>query len=115
MPYVNGEFSRSAGQGYARAKAMGHGTGEKQEDSPAIEGEGGSKGSVLHVKHHGGGKFSTKDDQGNVQKHESMDHLHAHMSSHFGLDGSEGQGGADETSSEYDMGDSGEALKSILG
>lgn len=109
MPYVDGKFSRSAGQGYARAKAMG-GTGEKQEDSPALESKGGS---VLHVKHHGGGKFSTKDDKGEVMQHESMDDLHSHMSNHFGLHDAEGMSG--EEDSEYESGDNGEALQSILG
>lgn len=110
MPYVNGNFHRSAGQGYAAEKAK---MGEKHEESPAVEGEHGSKGSVLHVKHHGDGKFSTKDEAGNVQKHETMDDLHAHMVQHFGVHDGQGEGG--DTDSEDYMGDGGEALKSILG
>src|SRR5882724_9166576 len=110
MPYVDGEYSRSAGQGYARAKTMGQGA--KQEDSPAVEGEGGSKGSVLHVKHHGGGKISIKHEDGNVTKHEGMDDATDHMKEHFGLRDAEGMG--EDDGSEYE-GDGGEALKSILG
>ena len=61
MPYINGNFHRSAGQGYAQEKAkMG---GEKHEDAPAMDGESNSKGSVMHVKHHGGSKFSVTKDE----------------------------------------------------
>jgi hypothetical protein len=110
MPYVDGKFSRSAGQGYARAKAM---QGEKHEDSPPVEGDKGSTGSVVHVKHHGGGKLSIKHEDGEVTHHEGMDDAAEHMKQHFGMQ--EPESGGEEDDSEYDSGDGGEALKSILG
>jgi hypothetical protein len=111
MPYVNGQHYRSAGQGYAAEKAKT--AGPAKEDAKPVEGEHGSRGSVLHVKHHGGGKISIKHEDGQVTQHEGMDDAAGHMAQHFGLDGAESDHDSDD-SSEYD-GDGGEALKSILG
>jgi len=110
MPYVNGQHYRSAGQGYAAEKAKG--AGPAKEDAKPVEGEGGSRGSVLHVKHHGGGKISIKHEDGQVTQHEGMDEAADHMKEHFGLHDAEGMG--EDDGSEYE-GDGGEALKSILG
>lgn len=112
MPYVNGNFHRSAGQGYAAEKSK---MGDNQAASPEPESsEGNSKGSILHIKHHGGGKISIKHEDGEVTKHEGMDDATEHMKEHFGLHDAEGKAPEDEAS-EYEMGDGGEALKSILG
>jgi hypothetical protein len=113
MPYVNGQHYRQAGQGYAAEKSkMEHGTGPKKESSPAEEDGHGAKGSVLHVKHHGGGKFSVKHEDGNVTKHEGMEDLHQHMAEHYGLNEHEPDG--DEDGEDYAM-DGHDPLKSILG
>lgn len=114
MPYVEGNFHRSAGQGYAREKAKMQGEQSSGEDTgQPVEGDKGAKGSVLHVKHHGGGKFSSKDDSGQVMNHESLDDLHGHMAQHFGVSESQDMP-AEEDSGEYEMGGD-DPLKSILG
>jgi len=121
MPFANGVYGRSTGQAYARAKAAGPMKSEGGDGKPHGSEDTGDKGpqaeSVLHVKHHGGEKFSVKHEDGSVTKHEGMDDLHDHMAQHFGVDEPSAEKDSD---SDYDA-DSGEdyeggdALKSILG
>jgi len=114
MPFANGVYGRSAGQAYSRAKAQ---KSEGGDDTPHGSEDSGSKGpqtgSVVHVKHHGGGKFSVKHEDGSVTKHDSPEDMHEHMMQHFGMNQAEPDGdeGADY-GEDYEGGD---ALKSILG
>jgi hypothetical protein len=113
MPQVNGNNYRTFGQGYGAEKAK-MAAGSKDREVGSSDDKGGQKGSVMHVKHLGGGKFSAKSDSGEVTQHDSADELHAHMAQHFGLNASEGN--EDSEDSYDDDGDEGsEVLKSILG
>lgn len=116
MPFADGVYGRSAGQAYARAKAGGAEKKAEGADDSKHGSEDQGKGPVIHVKHHGGGKFSVKHEDGSVTKHESPEDLHEHMAQHFGLDQPAGTEGDDEYSSGEDYeGEGGDALKSILG
>ena len=114
MPFANGVYGRSAGQAYSRAKAAGaqksEGGDDKAHGSEDMGDKGPQAGSVVHVKHHGGGKFSVKHEDGSVTKHDSPEDLHDHMMQHFGVNESEPDG--DEYSEDSEGGD---ALNSILG
>ncbi len=117
MPYVNGQYHRSAGQGYAVEKAkMGAKKsegGDDKEHGAEDKEKGPQEGSVIHVKHHGGGKMSVKHEDGSVSQHEGMADLHDHIAEHFGLnDEGQGDGDGDE---DYEGSEGGDALKSILG
>lgn len=120
MPYVNGNFHRSAGQGYAVEKAkMGAKKTEGGDDSPHNEDgkeKGAASGSIVHVKHAGGGKIHIKHEDGSVTKHESMDEANEHMKEHFGLHDEPAMESGDEAGEYEDYGsEGGDALKSILG
>lgn len=121
MPLVNGNHYRSFGQGYRAEKEKGS---MKSEPSSPAEGdmaEGGS-GSVMHVKHMGGGKFKTisehHDGSKTQEEHDSPEELHAHMDGHFGTEGGEDayEGKENPHGGEDDLAEGDEdALGSILG
>ena len=121
MPFANGVYGHSAGQAYSRAKSAGamksEGGDDKAHGSEDKGDKGPQQGSVVHVKHHGGGKFSVKHEDGSVTKHETPDDMHDHMMQHFGVSepaaehDSDGDYDAD-SGEDYEGGD---ALKSILG
>lgn len=99
MPHVNGQFYHSAGQGYAAEKnkmAASHSASENQSGTEK------GKGSIVHVKHHGGGKFSVKHDGGkvesNLDKQGMLDHLQQAFpdaEQHQEGENEEGMGGAE--------------------
>jgi len=117
MPFANGVYGHSTGQAYSRAKSAGAQKTEGGDDSPHgsedSEAKGPQAGSVVHVKHHGGGKFSVKHEDGSVTKHETPEDMHSHMMQHFGVNESEPDG--DESAEYGDESEGGDALKSILG
>jgi hypothetical protein len=104
MPQMNGKHYRSFSQAAGAAKEPSN---QSVQEKPA------DGGSIAHVKHHGGGKFSVKHDDGTITKHDSAEDLHAHLDEHFGV---QDEPTGDEGMEDYEgEGDSGEALKSILG
>jgi len=106
MPQVNGNHYRSFGQGYAAEKSkMGKEPEEKQGEASDK-----ARGSVVHVKHHGKGKFSVKHEGGSMTQHESPEDMHAHLDEHFHT----GAQGSEEGMEDGDEGGE-HALKSILG
>lgn len=124
MPFANGVYGHSAGQAYSRARSAGamksEGGDDKAHGSEDNE-KGTQQGSVVHVKHHGGGKFSVKHEDGSVTKHDSPEDMHDHMMQHFGVNepdaehDADGDYDADNGSSEHEAYEGGDALKSILG
>jgi hypothetical protein len=119
MPFADGVYGHSTGQAYARSKAGSAQKSEGGDDRPKGAEDTGDKGaqagSVLHVKHHGGGKFSVKHEDGSVTKHDSPEDMHQHMMQHFGVtDAEQGSSDYDEDSDTEDY-EGGDALKSILG
>ena len=120
MPFANGVYGRSAGQAYARAKAGSAMKSEGGDDKPhgsEDHEKGAQTGSVVHLKHHGGGKFSVKHEDGSVTKHETPEDMHSHLDQHFGVSEPEAEHDSDgdydaDSGEDYEGGD---ALKSILG
>jgi len=124
MPFANGVYGHSAGQAYSRAKSSGamksEGGDDKAHGSEDKE-QGPQQGSIVHVKHHGGGKFSVKHEDGSVTKHETPEEMHGHLDQHFGVNEPDAEKDVD---SDYDADngmsghedyEGGDALKSILG
>lgn len=118
MPQVNGNHYRSFGQGYRAEKEKG--SMKSMPSEPAEDDMAEGSGSVMHVKHMGGGKFKTisehHDGSKSAEEHDSPEELHSHMHAHFGTDGDAYEGEENPHGGEDDMAeDSEDALGSILG
>ena len=111
MPSVNGNFYRSAGQGYAVEKEKMKGKPDGGDSNSAGDKDAmkdGKGGDITKIKDHKDGKFSVKHADGEISKHPSADDMMAKLHEKFGAAQSDGVGD-DEDSEGSDM------MQSILG